>query len=301
MIPQFVILCEVTVLPENIRSLVLAMQRNEISEYHLYRRLAEIEEDPANREVLLGIADAEKRHYDVLRRHSQIDVEPRLKFVSLYTLCARIFGMTFAMKLMENRENRGAVDYGLLRAHIPEAEQIAREEHEHEEMLIQRFNEERLKYVGSIVLGLNDALVELTGALAGLTLALNNSRLIAMTGVITGIAASLSMAGSEYLSTKAEQDGRNPGKASLYTGIAYVCTVILLVFPFLVLSTPVMSLAWTLVHVLLIILGFSFYTSVALDLPFRRRFMEMAGISLGVAALSFLVGFLVRRIFNIEI
>ena len=64
--------------------------------------------------------------------------------------------------------------------------------------------EKQLDYVGSIVLGLNDALVELTGALAGLTLALQNTRLIAIAGLITAIAASFSMAASEYLSNKSD-------------------------------------------------------------------------------------------------
>ena len=36
----------------------------------------------------------------------------------------------------------------------------------------------------------------------GFTLALSDSKLIALTGSITGIAAALSMASSEYLSTK---------------------------------------------------------------------------------------------------
>ena len=47
-----------------------------------------------------------------------------------------------------------------------------------------------------MVLGLNDALVELTGTIAGLTFVLTNTTLIAMAGIITGIAATLSMAAS---------------------------------------------------------------------------------------------------------
>jgi VIT1/CCC1 family predicted Fe2+/Mn2+ transporter len=85
--------------------------------------------------------------------------------------------------------------------------------------LISLIDEERLKYVSSMVLGLNDALVELTGALTGLTLALQNPRLIAIVGFITGIAASMSMAASEYLSTKQEDTEKNPLKASVYTGL----------------------------------------------------------------------------------
>ena len=73
---------------------------------------------------------------------------------------------------------------------------------------------EPYRYTGSIVLGLNDALVELTGALAGLTLALQDTKLIALTGSITGIAAALSMGASEYLSTKSEDVDRSPVKAS---------------------------------------------------------------------------------------
>ena len=40
-----------------------------------------------------------------------------------------------------------------------------------------------------MVLDLNDAQVELTGAPAGLTLALENTKLIALTSLITGVVA----------------------------------------------------------------------------------------------------------------
>src|SRR5574341_282925 len=104
-----------------------------------------------------------------------------------------------------------------------------REEDMHEQKLLAMLDEEHLHYVGSVVLGLNDALVELTGALAGLTLALQNTELIALTGLITGIAASLSMAASEYLSTRSEETEKHPFRAAVYTGIAYIITVTLLI------------------------------------------------------------------------
>ena len=53
---------------------------------------------------------------------------------------------------------------------MPSAKEIVEDEDKHEQELIDLIDEERLRYVGSIVLGLNDALVELTGALAGLHL-----------------------------------------------------------------------------------------------------------------------------------
>jgi VIT1/CCC1 family predicted Fe2+/Mn2+ transporter len=155
--------------------------------------------------------------------------------------------------------------------------------------------------VSSIVLGLNDALVELTGALAGLTLAFQNTRLVALTGLITGIAAALSMGGSEYLATKAEEGAKEPLKASLYTGVAYVIAVAILIMPFMTLSNIFAALGWTLANAILIILVFTYYTSVAKGYSFRRRFGEMAAISLGVAVISFFIGLAVRRFFGIAV
>jgi hypothetical protein len=54
-----------------------------------------------------------------------------------------------------------------------------------------------------------------------------------MTGLITGIAAALSMAASEYLSTKAGETSKSAGKAALYTGGMYLAAVIVLVLPFI--------------------------------------------------------------------
>ena len=103
---------------------------------------------------------------------------------------------------MERGEEKAQTTYGKISEFVPSAKEIVEDEDKHELELINMLDEERLRYVGSIVLGLNDALVELTGALAGLTFALQNTRLTAMAGLITGVAASLSMATSEYLSTK---------------------------------------------------------------------------------------------------
>ena len=97
---------------------------------------------------------------------------------------------------------------------------MADEEEVHENKLIGLIDEEGLNYMGAVVLGLNDALVEFTGALAGYTFALQNPKLIALTGSITGIAAALSMAASEYLSSRADNDGKNAIKAVSYTHLA---------------------------------------------------------------------------------
>ena len=151
------------------------------------------------------------------------------------------------------------------------------------------------------MLGLNDALVELTGALAGLTFAMQDSKIIALAGLITGLAASFSMAASEYLSTSSEKSEKNPVKAAIYTGIAYIVTVALLILPYLLLDNEYICLAISLATSVIIIALFNFYISVAKSEPFGKRFFGMAGLSLGVAAFSFLIGFLIRQWLGVDI
>ena len=288
-------------MPEGVKKKLLGYQRNEITEYHIYSKLAKTLNSPENRRVLERIAADELQHYRDWRRYTRQDVKPDRLKVWKYYFISRIFGFTFGIKLMERGEEKAQANYEALRNLIPEVDAMVRSENEHEDALIRLLDEERLRYVGSVVLGLNDALVELTGALAGFTLALRNTKLIALTGLITGIAAAFSMAASEYLSTKAEEAAKSAGRASLYTGVAYIVTVVVLVLPYLVFRHYYVCLGCTLIIGLLIIAFFNYYLSVAKDLSFKERFLEMAGLSLGVAALSFLVGFVLRSLVGVDV
>jgi len=283
------------------RNMVLRFQRDEITEHHIYKGLGGLVKSEHNREVLNRIADEELRHYHVWREHTGQEVRPDKIRRWFYLTISAVFGVTFGIKLMEKRENSAQVSYGKLLEAVPEAEEIAKEENEHENELIAMIDEDRLKYMGSVVLGLNDALVEFMGALAGFTFALQNSRLIGMVGLIMGFSASLSMAASEYLSTKTEEVDRSPVKASLYTGAAYIVAVLFLVGPYLVLANHYAALLLAIVLAVVLILVFSFYLAVVRDISFRERFGEMFVISMGVAAVSFVIGLLVRRFLGVEV
>lgn len=280
---------------------VLTFQQNELSEHFIYAELSRLERNENNRKVLKDISEDELRHYGILRNHSGKEVKPDSLKVWRYVLLARIFGVTFAVKLMESGEKGAQASYEKLSGAVPEVIRIRREEEEHEKKLIAMIDEEKLKYIGSVVLGLNDALVELTGTLAGLTFALQDAKLVGIAGLITGIAASLSMGASEYLSTKAEGGEKNPLKASVYTWITYVLAVAILIFPFLLLRSPFVSLLFALMGAVLLICVFTFYFSVVREVPFRRRLAEMLTISLGVTFLSFIIGLLVRQFLGVEI
>lgn len=288
---------------EKTRKALLRFQQNEITESLLYTQLAAIEKDPSNKEVLLQIANDEKGHYTILKKYTGQEISPNKLRVTKYYWLARILGITFAIKLMEGSEESAKNDYASYDEY-PDLQQIARDEDEHEQRLIALINEERLEYMGSVVLGLNDALVEFTGALAGFTLALSDSRLIALTGSITGIAAALSMASSEYLSTKSEngnENGKHPVKASIYTGIAYIFTVVALVAPFIFISNVLMALGLMLIIALSIIALFNYYYSIARSESFRKRFTEMAVLSFSVSALSFLIGYALKEFTGIDV
>ncbi len=282
--------------PENLARRLIAAQRNEITEHRVYSKLAKSVRDPHNSQILERVAEDELKHYSFFRENTGIDVAPSRTGYYKFMLISKVLGITFALKLMERGEGRAQAAYQRMAGHLPGIKDVMTDEQDHEKQLLGLLDEERLRYVGSVVLGLNDALVELTGALAGLSFALRTTRLVAVAGLITGIAASFSMAASEYLSTKSEGGPRKPGRAMVYTGVAYVLTVLFLIMPFLVFVNIYHALAFTILNAIVVILVFSFYISVAKDQPFRRRFLEMAGISLGVAGLSFLIGLLVREI-----
>ena len=280
---------------------ILGFQGNEITESRIYKRLSSIAKNANNRKVLGEIAGEEYRHYNIWKKYSGKEVKPDTCKYYFYVIVSVVFGVTFAIKLMEKGESNAQEAYAKVAAIVPEAAQIQQEENEHETRLISMIDEDKLKYMGSVVLGLNDALVEFTGALAGFTFALQDSRLIGMVGLIMGFSASLSMAASEYLSTKTEADHKSPLKASVYTGIAYVITVFVLVFPYFMTANYYLSLGLTVVFAILLILVFTFYYSVVKEIPFKARFMEMAAISMGVAALSFLIGLGVRKVLHVDI
>ena len=278
----------------------LFFQEDEITSSIVYAKLAHIVKDSENKKTLLQIAAEEKAHYEILKRHTGKEVAPNRWRIFKYYWLARILGLTFAIKLME-KEERDAQEVYARYPEYPELEKLGRDEEVHEQKLIGLINEEKLEYMGSVVLGLNDALVEFTGALAGFTLALSNAPLIALTGSITGIAAALSMASSEYLSTKSEDsDSKHPVKAAVYTGIAYIITVVALVAPFIFIENVLIALGLMLVMALTIIALFNYYYAVARGESFKKRFLEMAILSFTVAGISFLIGYALKTLTGID-
>jgi len=202
---------------------------------------------------------------------------------------------------MERAEGREHIIYAGLSETIPETIAIARDEIRHGKQLLELIDDDRLNYSADIVRGMNVAIVEITGALAGLTFAFQNSKLVVETVIIIGIVMSLSVMSTEYLAAKADSHIGSPFKSLIYAGVANLFTIFILLLPYLLFSNIYLALALTVVLAVFIIYIFTFFVSVVKDISIRKRFLEMFLISIGIATLAFGIGLLARLILHIEV
>ncbi|MDP7312372.1 MAG: VIT1/CCC1 transporter family protein, partial [Candidatus Thalassarchaeaceae archaeon] len=213
------------------RAELLRLQRMEATESTIYRHFSTRHKDEKCKKILEELAVEEERHEQILAEITGEQVKARKLMVIIHIFLSRLFGLTFAIRLMERAESEISAAYRRL-----DLNELADEEDSHEERLTGMLSEQRLEHTGSIVLGMSDALIELTGALAGLTFALQSMELVALAGLVTGIAAAFSMGASEFLSKRTEVDSGSPMTAALFTWAAYFTTVILLIAPYLLIQ-----------------------------------------------------------------
>jgi VIT1/CCC1 family predicted Fe2+/Mn2+ transporter len=274
-------------------------QQDEINDHVVYTQISGNLENEDDAKKIHKLGADELIHTRFWEKYTGKVARPQKLWKWLFAFLSKVLGYTFVIKLLETREEKTINAYKNLEGVIPGVDRLIRDEQEHEASLIALLDEPHLHYSGSIVLGLNDALVELSGTLAGLTLAFQNTRMIALSGLVTGIAAALSMAASEYLATRTEKSTKDPVKAAVFTGIAYIVTVAMLIFPYLIFSNYFVALAVMMTTVFTIIAFFSFYMSVLRDEKFSKHFFSMAAISVGVALISFLFGSVIQKFIEI--
>ena len=267
----------------------------------LYAFMAKREKNEDNKKLLEKMSQDEKIHAEVWKSITKKNLKPNKFSILWFKILTVVMGFTFVVKTMQKKESLAQYGYEQMQNELPEAAKMLEDERRHEKELYNMLDEERLHYIGAMVLGLNDALVELTGAIAGVTFALANARLVALTGIITGVSATFSMAASNYLAERADNNPKAL-KSSIYTGVAYLITVVLLVLPYLLVPTNMYALAFAimLATVILIIMFFNFYISVAKEEPFLKNFATMAIISLSVAVISYIIGVLAKNLLGID-
>jgi VIT1/CCC1 family predicted Fe2+/Mn2+ transporter len=279
---------------------------NQYRAYKVYSYLATFETDIAFKRILLDLAKHELDHYKFwLRFSSKKEFFISSIYLFWFKFVRKVLGLTFTARYLERNEEELIAHYKTFLEKTTdlsirkEIRRVIKHEEENERELIGQIKEEKVAFISSIILGLNDGLIELTGALVGFAFALRENLVVALTGSITGLAASLSMASSAYMQAKYEP-GKDARKAAIYTGITYIIVVLLLLMPFIFSSTIFIALGFLLGIIFLIITSVSYYTAILFNRSFRKQFGQMALFSLGVALITFLIGLVLRYFVGVE-
>lgn len=278
------------------------LQKEEMTHHKLYLELSKLIKQKKNKKILEEISFDELGHYNILKTITKKDIEPDHFKIKSYIWIARTLGISFAIRKLEKNEEQLVKSYSNVK--LKQVEKIIKEGEMHEEKLMSILYDEKVEYAGAIVLGLNDALIELTGAMAGLVNALQSTKLAGITGLIIGAAAAPSMAASSYFAFKEEVksgEDKSPIKAAVYTGLAYVFTVFLLIFPFFLTKNMFIALGAMLLLAIMSVAVYTYYISIAKNQEFWPRFWEMVILKFAVVSLAFAIGYGLRVVFNLDI
>ncbi len=285
---------------------VAGFARDEYKDLTIYKELVKSETSPEFKKILNSLIKHEQDHFEFwkgLSEQKEFSINPLT--VWFYKFTRKVLGLTFTAKLLEKHEKEAIEHY---REFLKTAQgdvkkkvkKILEHELDDEKLLIAQIEEPQVEFISSIILGLNDGLIELTGVLVGFSFAFTNHNLVALTGLITGIAASMSMASSAYMQARHEE-GKDAIKAGVFTGVSYLIVVLLLIFPFFITANLYLALPIMIIIVLLIIISISYYTAILFDRKFVSQFLEMFIFSIVVATIAALIGFLFKNLTGINI
>lgn len=147
----------------------------------------------------------------------------------------------------------------------------------------------KYKSAAAIVLGMHDAIVSLTGLIAGLTFAFADRKIIILSAIIASVAAGLSMGASCYLAEKTN-DNPHAIQAGLTTSVAYMGTCIFLILPFCIHNDTRVALGLSFIVAVAIIFICNLCIRHAHQRSFWRHTIEMLIICLTVSIASFAIG-----------
>jgi VIT1/CCC1 family predicted Fe2+/Mn2+ transporter len=275
---------------------------DELLDHELYARLAARERNERNRKLLEELARDELRHHLFWSRLAgpvRLGLRDRLKLRLLLSL-SRLAGKTFTIKLLERGEAATVGEYRRAVAELGgelavELARVIEDEERHESELAGSLDELVVRQLGSIALGVSDAIIELTGVLAGFAGYTGSPLQVAAAGLIVGVSAALSMAAAAYSQAKHER-GKNPRTAAAYTGLFYMLTVLALVAPLLLGVPASLGVALSLACALAILAAFSFYSAVIMERPFLREYLENAAVIMAVSLVGYAFGQIVKEL-----
>ena len=273
---------------------------HEFTDYTLYDRLARtVDGGSPFSDSLKHLSQTEYRHYEFWRKYAP-DEEPKLSKRKLYWVLflRRVLGLTFATRFLDRHETNVVKEYLSFAQMIPEEDRAAfdamvDDERDHEKALAQKVESSAIQYISFVVLGLADALVEITGIHAGSLGIYQRTEIAGLAGVIAGAAASLAMASAAF--AQAKQGFKGSARLSAtYTGVSYFVTAILLAAPYFFTDSMLVALSGSMAMAVVILALTTYYSTVISTKPFLRDFVEILAILFAVAIALYAFGYLVH-------
>jgi VIT1/CCC1 family predicted Fe2+/Mn2+ transporter len=286
-----------------LRSVAKVRMSDEYSDSALYARLSKtVNPDSPIRKVLEDLSATEQRHFEFWRKYVPSE-QPRLARLKLYWILflRRFLGLTFATRYLDRHESNVVQEYQGLARLIPEvdgpayAEMVA-DEREHEKAFAMKVESSAVRYISFVVLGLADALVEISGIHAGWLGLFEKTEIAGLAGVVAGGAASLAMASAAFAQAKQGFSG-SARLSATYTGVSYFVTAIILATPYFLTSSMILALGTSLGLAVVILAITTWYSIVIQQKPFLRDFLEILAILFGTTILVFLLGSFVSSAF----
>ncbi|MEM3833064.1 MAG: VIT1/CCC1 family protein [Thermoprotei archaeon] len=278
--------------------------KDEFIDYLVYKELSKREKNEERRKLLEKLSEQEYKHYKFWKKYAPEYKEQTAWYIILMILMRKIFGLTFTLKFLERHEEKVIDEYKKFAEELPandknEFEEIINDEISHEKAFMGQINEGVVKYMSFIVLGLADAIVEISGVHAGF-LGVTDSTLIAgIAGLVVGFAAAISMAAAAYLQAKHDIE-KSAIISAIATGLAYIGAVSLLASPYFVTHNMIIAFTVSTLLAILLTAGFTYYGAVVFERKFAREFIESVILIMATAFGAFLFGGLLGNIFGIR-
>ncbi|MCX7765057.1 MAG: rubrerythrin family protein [Bacteroidia bacterium] len=275
----------------------------ELLNVHLYQWLSQRVRSPKMQETLRTFAQQEKMHYDFWRQLLSGDAPLPKWRLRWHKFLIRLLGVSFILRLLEHKEHKTIQEYRRIAPSLPEdmrahLYRLIEDEEQHEAEFLEAIQAEEtgLRYLGFIILGLSDAIIEVTGVHAGFLGVSHHPLTAGIAGLIVGFAASISMASAAYLQAK-QNPSVSPLQSALYTGLSYIIAVALLALPYFGFSSMGIAFWVSVGLAVLMILGFVYYSSVVFERSFREEALASVGILTATTVLSYGFGELLRYFF----
>jgi vacuolar iron transporter family protein len=290
----------------DLEGLAAESAQDEYADRALYMALSRRERNPNFKRALENIANGEQTHFEFWKNYApNVEVSSKRLRTYFIVLIRLVLGLTFTLKFMERHEGKLHERYQRIAETIPPGDkarfQAMMESEEHQEdLLIGEIHENRVKYMSFIVLGLADAVVEISGIHAGSLGIYGRTELAGLAGIIAGMAASIAMGTAAYAQAKQGFQGSAKWSA-IYTGVSYMITAVFLALPYFLTANMAGALTASLIIGVALVAAMTYYDTVISARPFKRQFGEIAGIILAASLVLFIAGTLVGQYLGIRI